>query len=108
MRFLVDAQLPPALARWLAANGHDAQHVADFDLGGASDQVIWDKARTSQAAIITKDEDFLHLSCASPGPAIIWITMGNTRRTELLARMEKAMPQILVALDAGERVVEVR
>ncbi len=29
MRFLVDAQLPPALARWLAANGHAAEHVAD-------------------------------------------------------------------------------
>jgi len=24
MRFLVDAQLPPALARWLAAQGHEA------------------------------------------------------------------------------------
>jgi predicted nuclease of predicted toxin-antitoxin system len=24
MRFLIDAQLPPALARWLAAQGHEA------------------------------------------------------------------------------------
>jgi predicted nuclease of predicted toxin-antitoxin system len=31
MRFLVDAQLPPALANWLAAQGHDAAHVADLD-----------------------------------------------------------------------------
>ena len=29
MLFLVDAQLPPALARWLAAKGHQALHVAD-------------------------------------------------------------------------------
>jgi len=27
MRFLVDAQLPPALARWLAAQGHEAEHA---------------------------------------------------------------------------------
>jgi predicted nuclease of predicted toxin-antitoxin system len=32
MRFLVDAQLPPALARWLAEKGHDARHVADVGL----------------------------------------------------------------------------
>lgn len=29
MRFLVDAQLPPALARWLAAKSHETVHVGD-------------------------------------------------------------------------------
>jgi uncharacterized protein (DUF433 family) len=32
MRFLVDAQLPPALARWRASQGHVAEHVADCKL----------------------------------------------------------------------------
>jgi len=32
MRFLVDAQLPPALARTLEAGGHEAEHVADIGL----------------------------------------------------------------------------
>jgi predicted nuclease of predicted toxin-antitoxin system len=32
MRFLVDAQLPPALARHLVAAGHEAQHVADLGM----------------------------------------------------------------------------
>jgi predicted nuclease of predicted toxin-antitoxin system len=30
MRFLVDAQQPPALARWLTAAGHPSEHVADL------------------------------------------------------------------------------
>lgn len=30
MRFLIDAQLPVALARWLAAGGHEAAHVGDL------------------------------------------------------------------------------
>ena len=35
MRFLVDAQLPPALARWLAAQGHETAHIGDLaDAGG--------------------------------------------------------------------------
>jgi len=31
MRFLGDAQ-PPALVRWLAAEGHEAEHVGDLDM----------------------------------------------------------------------------
>ncbi len=31
MRFLVDAQLPPVLARWLCEAGHDARHVEDVN-----------------------------------------------------------------------------
>lgn len=41
MRFLVDAQLPPALARYLTAAGHQAEHVYDIDMGEASDLAIW-------------------------------------------------------------------
>jgi hypothetical protein len=58
MRFLVDAQLPPALARWLAAKGHEAEHVADRRRGAATDSAIWDYALEAAAAIVTKDEDF--------------------------------------------------
>ena len=34
MKFLVDNQLPAALARWLVARGLDACHVAVRGLGG--------------------------------------------------------------------------
>jgi predicted nuclease of predicted toxin-antitoxin system len=37
MRFIVDAQLPPALARWLVRQGHEAEHVADRLLATAPD-----------------------------------------------------------------------
>lgn len=33
MRFLIDAQLPRRLARWLAALGHDAVHTLDLPNG---------------------------------------------------------------------------
>jgi predicted nuclease of predicted toxin-antitoxin system len=44
VKFLVDNQLPAALARWLAARGLDACHVSDIGLEEASDQHIWDYA----------------------------------------------------------------
>jgi predicted nuclease of predicted toxin-antitoxin system len=108
MRFLVDAQLPPALARWLAANGHTAEHVADRQLEAASDTAIWGCALQESATIITKDEDFvLRKTLNSTGPAVVWIRLPNTRRRELLARFEIALPDVLSALERGESLVEV-
>lgn len=40
IRFLVDAQLPPALARLLTDAGYQAEHVYDIGMGEASDRVI--------------------------------------------------------------------
>ena len=39
MKFLVDAQLPPALAHWLRGAGHEAQAVGEVGLRDASDTV---------------------------------------------------------------------
>jgi uncharacterized protein (DUF433 family) len=38
MRFIVDAQLPPALARLLASNGHEAEHVANRNMASVPDK----------------------------------------------------------------------
>ena len=58
MRFLIDAQLPPALARWLEQAGHEAKHVEEVGLREAEDAPIWRYALANQAVILTKDEDF--------------------------------------------------
>ena len=81
MRFLVDAQLPPALARWLAGKGHAAEHVADVGLAHASDKDIWDHALAVGAVIVSKDEDFAQRRIlASAGPTVVWVRLPNTRR----------------------------
>jgi len=58
MRFLVDAQLPPALARWLSGQGYVAEHVLDLAMATSSDRDIWAYAMACGATIITKDQDF--------------------------------------------------
>jgi predicted nuclease of predicted toxin-antitoxin system len=108
MRFLVDAQLPPALARWLAANGHTAEHVAARHMEAAADATIWDHALQEGAIIITKDEDFaLRKALNDAGPAMVWIRLPNTRRRELLARFASVLPDVLSALERGETLIEV-
>ena len=67
MKFLVDNQLPAALAKFLQAKGHDAVHVADVTLDAAVDKEIWDYAKEAGRAIISKDEDFLHYRHLSYG-----------------------------------------
>lgn len=83
MRLVVDAQLPPALAQWLVARGHDAVHVFDLGYARAPASVTWE--HEMGAASITKDEDFALRAQQRPsGPPVIWIRFGNVRRQEFL------------------------
>lgn len=108
MRFLVDAQLPPALARWLADKGHEATHVGSLGLQTASDATIWDYALASSSAIITKDEDFAQRKALiDGGPLVIWIRLPNTRRRDLLVWFEAVPPDVLTALARGDTLIEV-
>ncbi len=106
MRFVVDAQLPPALARRLTALGHTAEHVVDLGLIRASDNEIRVHAKTIGAAIITKDEDFAVHRILNDGPNIVWMRTGNTSRSVLLHQFEAALPMLLAALERGEPLVE--
>jgi predicted nuclease of predicted toxin-antitoxin system len=108
MRFLVDAQLPPALARHLVDLGDHAEHVAELGLERASDSEIRKCAADLSAIIITKDEDFVvQRAFQGAGPVIIWMRIGNTTKRELLARVARAWPAIVAALERGETVIEV-
>jgi predicted nuclease of predicted toxin-antitoxin system len=80
VRFLIDAQLPPGLARYLISRGHEAEHVFDLALATASDRQIWECAFAQGAALITKDEDFVTMRALSRGggPAIVWVRVGNS------------------------------
>lgn len=108
MKFLVDAQLPPALARWLREAGHDADHVEDVGLREANDGAIWAHALQSGAFIVTKDEDFAARSAqAATGPVIVWLRVGNTTNRALRGWLEPRMPGISKLLAQNSRLLEV-
>jgi predicted nuclease of predicted toxin-antitoxin system len=109
VKFLVDANLPPALAQWLASERHEAYHVSDFGMEAMPDREIWKRARDMDACIVTKDEDFVLLSALDrAGPAIVWIRVGNAVRNVLLARLPVLWPDVIDAIERGEKVIEVR
>jgi predicted nuclease of predicted toxin-antitoxin system len=109
MKFLVDTQLPAALARWLTARGCDAVHVLDRGMGQASDTQLWQDCLTEGRIMISKDEDFFFLA-SRPGDTgcLLWLRVGNCRRQALLATLEKHWSAIAAAFAAGEQIVEIR
>jgi predicted nuclease of predicted toxin-antitoxin system len=59
----IDAQLSPALARWLSDTfGVTAHAVRDFGLRDAKDLPIFHAAREAGAVIVSKDSDFVLFS----------------------------------------------
>ena len=109
MKFLVDAQLPPALARWLREAGHEAQAVREVNLREAEDGDIWNHALASGVVIITKDEDFpQRAQQAKTCPVIVWLCIGNTSNRALREWFMPQLPQILEWIEQGVRVLEIR
>ncbi len=108
MKFLVDAQLPPALAGWLREAGHEAQHVEDVGLREAEDRVIWAHALQTGVIIVTKDEDFAERSAReTTTPVIVWLRVGNTTNRFLREWMEPRLPGIMLLAGQGNRLIEV-
>jgi predicted nuclease of predicted toxin-antitoxin system len=104
MRFLVDAQLPPALARWMTAQGHTAEHVATALTPTESDTAIVRYAIDTDAAIVTKDSDFLTLA---PPPPLLIVATGNIPNYALLALFGDRFDAALADLTEGQTVVEI-
>jgi predicted nuclease of predicted toxin-antitoxin system len=68
-KFLVDANLPVALAQQLAGSGVDCVHVVDLADLSTPDSAIWAMATAQGRTIISRDADFAHSSWAVP-PAL--------------------------------------
>ena len=109
MKFLVDAQLPPALARHLKSLGHDASHVEDHSLREAEDPDILAFARQHGCCIVTKDEDFQLRRLFGPRDVpIVWLRCGNMSNPALKERITALLDDILQRLASGETLIEVR
>ncbi len=108
MHFLVDAQLPPGLARWLTAQGYPSEHVNDLGLAAAPDSEIEAKARETLAVIWSKDSGFADRARQSPGLRVVWLRIGNTSNASLRAKLAPLLTVVADALEGGDTVVEIR
>jgi len=87
MKLWLDAQLSPKLGGWLNAN-FPVEAYALRDLG-------------------LRDSEDKALDRYGMPPQIIWITCGNTSNSYLKKILSTALPQVLVLLASGEKLVEI-
>ncbi len=106
MRFLVDAQLPVRLARFLTGAGHDVVHTSELPDGNrTTDDGINDRADREGRVVVTKDRDFRdsHLLRGTPKRLLVVVT-GNIPNSALLSVFEANLGAIEAALDEARFV----
>jgi len=109
VKFLVDNQLPPALAQYLRKRGFDSEHVLDVGLAKALDIEICHYAEAQDRIVVSKDEDFLYLASRPNAKLrVLWVQLGNCRTAALLDAFERHWPLIESAPKAGDRIIEIR
>lgn len=86
MKFLVDAQLPVALAEELRALGHDVRHTWELPRKNETpDSEVSRLADLESRIVVSKDSDFVvgHLIVGSPGK-LLQINTGNIENSVLI------------------------
>ena len=100
MKFLVDAQLPSRLARFLRQAGHDVVHTSDLPDGNRTpDRQIAELADSQSRVVVTKDRDFRdsHLLVKSPRRLLV-VRTGNISNDALLVLFEAHLDAIVEVL----------
>ncbi len=104
MQFIVDAQLPRALADRLIELGHDAVHVKELPKAGDTpDGEIARYADEHGLVVVTKDDDFRHTHLTSGRPTrLLQVTLGNLRNRDLLAHVTTHHDAIIAAFGEAD------
>jgi predicted nuclease of predicted toxin-antitoxin system len=86
VKLLLDENLSPNLAKALSQDYPGSAHVRDLDLRSATDQAVWERARTEGYTVVSKDSDFRQMSFLfGAPPKVVWIGLGNCSTAEILA-----------------------
>lgn len=110
MKFLVDQNLPAALAAWLRERGFEAQHALEAGLSTENDADIIRIARGQGWVVVTQDSDYLDAAGGNPAfwLQVVWVRLGNTATANLLARWAADWDRIRAELEAGQELIEIR
>jgi len=86
MKFIIDAQLPLSLKKWLKDQGHDAVHTRDLPRKNLSDDVeVINIAVQESRTMISKDRDFFdYFVLKGIPPKLLILTTGNIVNKDLL------------------------
>lgn len=109
MKFIIDAQLPLVLKKWLQDEGFEVLHTDDLPKKNrTSDLEIIDLAEKEDRIVISKDSDFFkHYLLNGIPRRILMITTGNIVNRELIRLFELNFPQMLKLFEDGGEIIEI-
>lgn len=96
MKFLVDAQLPLRLARFLQGGGYDAIHTRDLPQENTTpDSYINKLSIQEQRIVITKSADFVQSFLLQQQPyKLLLVATGNIKNAELEILFQQNLEQL--------------
>lgn len=103
MKFLVDAQLPKAVAFFLRGRDFDAIHTLDLPRKNVTDDLeINQISLAEQRIVISKDSDFYDSYSARQEPfKLLYLTTGNISTKGLIELLDKNFLLIIHSLQNG-------
>jgi predicted nuclease of predicted toxin-antitoxin system len=107
VKFLIDNQLPVALARFLEQKGVASLHVSDIGLEAATDQTVWNHALLNDLVIVSKDMDFVRRAqLGDAKPQVVWVRCGNCSKTYLFSKFNANINALIASVNQGEIITE--
>lgn len=90
MRFLVDMNVSPRVARWLREHGHDAVHLSDQHLGRLEDIPVFRKAMDEDRVVVTFDLEFGEIVALSGAEraGVMLLRLRSTRTEAVIGRLK--------------------
>jgi predicted nuclease of predicted toxin-antitoxin system len=104
VRFLLDGALSPIIAEALRNSGHDAVHIRDYGLQGATDAAIFELAKSADRILLSADTDFATLLALRQErePCLILFRRARPRRAARQAELLLLnLPALAEALQGG-------
>lgn len=97
MKFLVDAQLPRRIARFLRTEGYDVLHTQDLpDSNATSDAEINRISIQERRIVVTKDADFVQSFLLQQKPyKLLLVATGNIKNAEIESLFQKNIGQLV-------------
>ena len=107
MRFLLDMNLPPAIAEWLQSKGHDAVHIREIGLGRLPDREVFARAAEEGRIVVTFDLDFGEIAglAGATGATVLLLRLRLVHQDYFRQRLQAAIVEAAEALEAGATVV---
>jgi len=110
VRFIVDTQLPPALAKFFRQRGYGATHAVNYPAGALlQDDEIIVIAQQEKRIVVTKDSDFFDFFMLNNyPPAVLLLQLGNIKNSDLFEFMDNNLDTIIQLFEENiERLVAI-